>query len=80
MLRTSRAFSSYNFRQYFVHRTKSVFQDIKDEQDPAKLRAFYDEKRKELDVLKRSAVVNQLYGGWRLVVEKQKPVRERADS
>lgn len=54
--------------------------DSKDEQDPAKLRAFYDEKKKELEVLKRSAIVNQLYGGWKLVVEQQQPVRERADS
>lgn len=27
-LRTSRSFSSYNFRQYFVNRTKSTFRDI----------------------------------------------------
>ncbi|KAH8102216.1 hypothetical protein BXZ70DRAFT_60633 [Cristinia sonorae] len=79
-LRASRAFSSYNFRQYFVRRTRGVFQEIKDEKDAGKLRAFYDEKTKELEVLKRSAIVNQLYGGWKLVVEKQQPSRERADS
>lgn len=27
-LRTSRAFSSYNFRQYFVRRTKTTFREI----------------------------------------------------
>lgn len=27
-LRTSRAFSSYNFRQYFLRRTKTVFREI----------------------------------------------------
>lgn len=27
-LRTSRAFSSYNFREYFVRRTKDEFRDI----------------------------------------------------
>ncbi|KAK7678066.1 hypothetical protein QCA50_019007 [Cerrena zonata] len=72
-LRASRAFSSYNFRHYFVQRTKSVFREIKDEQDPAKLSAFYSEKAKELATLKRSAIVNQLYGGWKLVVENEKP-------
>lgn len=50
------------------------------ETDPAKLAAFYDERAKELAVLKRSAIVNQLYGGWKLVVEKEKPVHERSDS
>ena len=50
------------------------------ETDPAKLTAFYNERAKELAVLKRSAIVNQLYGGWRLVVEEQKPERERGDT
>ncbi|TFK53069.1 hypothetical protein OE88DRAFT_1627287 [Heliocybe sulcata] len=76
-LRASRGFSSYNFRNYFIGRTKDHFHQIRNEQDPAKLTAFYNDARKELAVLKRSAIVNQLYGGWRLVVEDQKPERER---
>ncbi|KAI0827425.1 hypothetical protein BC628DRAFT_1369549 [Trametes gibbosa] len=80
MLRTSQSFSSYNFRHYFVGRTKSTFREIQNESDPAKLSAFYDERAKELAVLKRSAIVNQLYGGWKLVVEKQKPEHVRSDS
>ncbi|KAI0372459.1 hypothetical protein BV20DRAFT_72458 [Pilatotrama ljubarskyi] len=80
MLRTSQSFSSYNFRHYFVRRTKSTFREIQSETDPAKLAAFYEEKAKELAVLKRSAIVNQLYGGWRLVVEKQKPQHDRSDN
>lgn len=28
MLRTSRSFDSYNFRQYFVRKTKDTFKDI----------------------------------------------------
>ncbi|KAL4250969.1 complex I LYR family protein [Abortiporus biennis] len=80
MLRTSRQFSSYNFRQYFLRKTKEQFRDIQHENDPAKLSAFYGDRVKELAVLKRSAIVNQLYGGWKLVVEKQKPIRERSDS
>ncbi|KAH9947787.1 hypothetical protein B0H21DRAFT_737251 [Amylocystis lapponica] len=79
-LRTSRSFSSYNFREYFVRRAKSSFQEIQNESDPAKLSAFYNDKTKELQVLKRSAIVNQLYGGWRLVVEPEKPVMERSDN
>ncbi|KAI0731256.1 hypothetical protein C8Q76DRAFT_718251 [Earliella scabrosa] len=80
MLRTSQSFSSYNFRHYFVRRTKSVFREIQSESDPAKLAAFYADRSKELAVLKRSAIVNQLYGGWRLVVEDQQPARERGDT
>ena len=55
---------------------------LQNESDPAKLTAFYNKHVAELATLKRSAIVNQLYGGWRLVVEKDKPEHtlERADS
>ena len=43
-----------------------------DENDPAKLSSFYNERVKELAVIKRSAIVNSLYGGWKLVVEEPK--------
>ncbi|KIY49766.1 hypothetical protein FISHEDRAFT_58023 [Fistulina hepatica ATCC 64428] len=68
-LRVSHSFSSYNFRNYFVRRTKDAFRDIQKEQDPNKVQARYSEAVKDLAVLRRSAIVNQLYGGWRLAVE-----------
>ncbi|TFK31877.1 hypothetical protein BDQ12DRAFT_693410 [Crucibulum laeve] len=72
MLRTSRSFSSYNFRQYFVRKTKDTFRSIQAESDPTKVRALYSEAAHDLTVLRRSAIVNQLYGGWRLAVEGEK--------
>ncbi|KAI0246182.1 hypothetical protein BJV78DRAFT_1257007 [Lactifluus subvellereus] len=78
MLRTSRSFSSYNFREYFLRRTKNTFREIQNERDPARVAALYNESATELAALKRSAIVNQLYGGWTLAVEKQS--RERSDS
>jgi len=72
MLRSSRTFSSYNFRQYFVARTKSTFKEIQNESDPAKLSEFYNNTVKELAILRRSSIVNQLYGGMKLVVEQDK--------
>ncbi|KAI9507271.1 hypothetical protein F5148DRAFT_1206661 [Russula earlei] len=78
-LRTCRTFSSYNFREYFLRRTKSTFREIQKEQDPVRLAALYNESVKELAVLKRGAIVNQLYGGWTLAVEKQNIRRERSD-
>ena len=53
----------------------------KGETDAAKLSAFYSERVKELSVIKRSAITNSLYGGWKLVVEdKPELTLERADS
>lgn len=39
------------------------------ESDPLRLRNMYTEAVKELAVLKRSAIVNQIYGGRKLAVE-----------
>ncbi|KAI0305290.1 hypothetical protein B0F90DRAFT_1625499 [Multifurca ochricompacta] len=80
MLRTSRSFSSYNFREYFLRRTRNTFREIQREEDPARIIALYDASVKELTALKRSAIVNQLYGGWTLAVEKQKLPAEHSNS
>jgi LYR motif-containing protein 4 len=50
------------------------------EQDPARMAVLYNESVKELAALKRGAIVNQLYGGWTLAVEKQNLQREHSDN
>jgi len=70
LLRTSRSFQSYNFREYFVARTKQRFRDIQNEKDPAKIAAFCEDAATELEVLRRSVVMNKLYGSSKLAVEK----------
>ncbi|KAH9174810.1 hypothetical protein EDB89DRAFT_2067361 [Lactarius sanguifluus] len=79
-LRTAKSFSSYNFREYFIRRTKSTFKEIQGEKDPVRVSALYSEAARDLTSLKRSAIVNQLYGGWTLAVEKQNLQRERSDN
>lgn len=46
------------------------------ETDPHKLRDMYAEAVKESTVLRRSAIVNQLYGGWKLAIEVEKEPEE----
>ena len=53
------------------------YRSLQNESDPAKLSAFYRTAVEDLAVLKRSAIVNSLYGGWKLVVEKDKIERTR---
>ncbi|KAF8558602.1 hypothetical protein OG21DRAFT_1481296 [Imleria badia] len=79
-LRAAKSFSSYNFRNYFLQRTKDNFRSIQAETDPAKLSLAYNEAIKELEVLRRSAIVNRVYGGRRLAVEEQNDVQERRDT
>lgn len=50
------------------------------ERDPHKVRTLYAEAVKELAVLRRSAIVNQLYGGRKLAVEELGAVRMRGDT
>ncbi|GAW00396.1 complex 1 protein (lyr family) protein [Lentinula edodes] len=42
-LRTSKSFSSYNFRNYFIRRTKDTFRTIQSESDPARIQSQYSE-------------------------------------
>ncbi|THU84423.1 hypothetical protein K435DRAFT_831306 [Dendrothele bispora CBS 962.96] len=80
-LRTAKSFSSYNFKNYFVRRTRDVFRSIQAEQDPSRVQSMYQEAVQDLTVMRRSAIVNQLYGGWKLAVEDPaKPVLERSDN
>jgi hypothetical protein len=72
MLRTSRSFASYNFRTYFLRNTRVKFRQAAPETDPIRIRQFYDQMSDELKVLRRSAVLNKLYEGPKLVVEKPK--------
>lgn len=56
---------------------------IQNESDPEKLRSSYQEAVADLAVLRRGAIVNQLYGGWKLAVENpptKAETLERADS
>ncbi|KAF8583464.1 hypothetical protein K439DRAFT_1412101 [Ramaria rubella] len=69
LLRTSRSFSSYNFRTYFVRRTRRVWRSFQADASPERLSQFYHENVKELNVLRRASVVNSIYGGRKLVVE-----------
>ncbi|KIJ16477.1 hypothetical protein PAXINDRAFT_168581 [Paxillus involutus ATCC 200175] len=79
-LRTARSFSSYNFRNYFLLKAREDFRNMQAEKDPARLSLAYNEAVKELTVLRRSAIINQLYGGSRLAVEVQNDVRTRGDT
>ncbi|TFK29521.1 hypothetical protein FA15DRAFT_664066 [Coprinopsis marcescibilis] len=76
MLRSSSSFSSYNFRNYFVEKTQETFRQIQSETDPNKVRDLYSQAVKDSTVLRRSSIVNQLYGGWKLAVEVQKAPEE----
>lgn len=73
-LRAARAFGSYNFRYYFVRRTRDNFRSMQGVSDPLEITRAYNEAVDQLAMLRRSAVVNQLYGRSRLPVERETAV------
>jgi len=69
MLRAARQFQSYNFRRYFVARVQRGFREHRDETDPVRVAELVQRGRNELAMLRRQALVNQLYTTDKLVVE-----------
>ncbi|KAI5455128.1 hypothetical protein NCC49_002399 [Naganishia albida] len=79
-LTASQRFASYNFSNYFTRRAKQTFEPYLSSEDkltsvkPEELSKFYQEKTQELEVLRRSAEVNRMYEGPKLVVEHALPI------
>ncbi|KAJ9118984.1 hypothetical protein QFC24_005950 [Naganishia onofrii] len=76
----SSRFSSYNFSQYFTRRTKLAFEPYLQAENGSKttnteeLARFYKDKTEELEVIRRSAEVNRMYEGPKLVIEHALPI------
>lgn len=68
-VKNAKQFSDYNFREYFLRRTRSGFKENMSVRDPVKLAAAYEEAQKNLGVLKRQSVISQMYTFDKLVVE-----------
>jgi hypothetical protein len=85
-LTTAARFGSYNFHSFFTYRTHQTFKPIlsaldpepgstpMSQPDPNMLAKFYETKTAELEVLKRSAEINRMYAGQKLVVEHARPI------
>ncbi|KAG8893446.1 hypothetical protein FRC00_010512 [Tulasnella sp. 408] len=73
-IRTSRSFASYNFRSYFIRNSQEKFRAHLEEKDPQRITELYNKAQEDLAALKRAAVVNRLYEGPKLVVEKPRPI------
>jgi len=70
LLRQSNRFAAYNFREYFKRRTRDTFREHRGERDEAKAKALLAKAKKDLEVLRRQAVISQFYQSEKLVVEK----------
>ncbi|OZJ02611.1 hypothetical protein BZG36_04284 [Bifiguratus adelaidae] len=69
LLRTSRTFTSYNFRQYAFRRARDSFHAHASETDPNKIAELVKKAEQELLVMKRQGLLNSMYSTEHLVVE-----------
>ncbi|WVN88005.1 uncharacterized protein L203_103203 [Cryptococcus depauperatus CBS 7841] len=82
----SQQFSSYNFKKYFLRRTDEVFKPVLasinppagsapvNPPDPVQLAQFYEDRKAQLEVIRRASEVNRMYQGPKLVVEHARPI------
>ncbi|PIA97562.1 hypothetical protein CB0940_05438 [Cercospora beticola] len=77
LLRQSRQFAAYNFREYATRRTKDAFREHKTVTDQEKVKELLEKGQKELQMLKRQTVVSQFFQLDRLVVEGGKEGRQK---
>ncbi|XP_071784638.1 LYR motif-containing protein 4-like [Asterias amurensis] len=72
MLKESRKFTGYNYREYALRRTKDAFKENKTLTDEVEIKAFIKKAEKNLEIIKRQVALSQLYTDPKLVIEEQK--------
>ncbi|XP_039430887.1 LYR motif-containing protein 4 [Culex pipiens pallens] len=70
MLRESEKFSSYNYRMYALRRIRDAFRENKSLTDATKIEGQMEYAQKNLGIIKRQALVGQLFQADKLVIEK----------
>ncbi|KAK9455625.1 hypothetical protein V1511DRAFT_450297, partial [Dipodascopsis uninucleata] len=69
LLRTSKKFTSYNFREYALRRVRDGFHSCKSESDPRSIEGHLLEARNQLLIMKRQTTISEMYKFDKLVVE-----------
>lgn len=68
-LRASIKFNNYNFRSYFIRRSRDSFKEYISVTEPEEIHNLLSKARAELQVLQRQSKISQMYSFDKLVVE-----------
>lgn len=71
LLRESSKFPAYNYRMYFLRRTREKFHSFQHITNQEKISQLYNEGLKELEALKRQVIICQLFKPDKLIIETQ---------
>uniref|UniRef100_UPI00358F6D7D LYR motif-containing protein 4 n=1 Tax=Myxine glutinosa TaxID=7769 RepID=UPI00358F6D7D len=69
LLRESRKFPSYNYREYAVMRVRDAFREHTGETDPNEIHRLLQKAQDTLEVIRRQVVIGHLYSSKKLVIE-----------
>jgi hypothetical protein len=68
-MRNSTKFDNYNFRNYFIRRSRDAFKQGKELTDEQQISTQFQKARDELNVLERQSKISQMYTFEKTVVE-----------
>ena len=71
LLKESSKLTNYNFREYALIKVKSEFREHQFEKDPVRLKNLESAVHKNLEMLRRQAIVSQLYPAQQTVLEQK---------
>ncbi|KAK9762478.1 hypothetical protein K7432_011733 [Basidiobolus ranarum] len=69
LLKAGNTFSSYNFREYAIRRTRDAFRANASVTEAEKVQSLIQRGKKELTVIKRQGFINSQFQTEKLVVE-----------
>jgi len=69
MLKENSKFKSFNFREYGNRRIREGFRENRNVSDPQKLSSLLSEAHRNLDIIKRQALINSFYSQYSSVME-----------
>ncbi|XP_057325225.1 LYR motif-containing protein 4 [Microplitis mediator] len=69
LIRESKKWSSYNYREYALRKVRDEFRENKTLQDNNLIRDCYNKGLENLEIIKRQVILSNLYGTRPLVIE-----------
>lgn len=69
MLRESRSWNNYNFREYISRRVIQDFNKNKNKTDPKEINDLIISAKKNLEIIQRQGIIQNMYNNDKLVLE-----------
>lgn len=69
LLRASECIPNYSYREYALRRTRDAFRQHKEETDGEKVKELLNQGKTDLEIVKRQAIIEGLYGNGKLIIE-----------